>query len=310
MKNNRLFKNLLGLSIIAAMGFFFSSCGDDTTPPTLKISINRVNGFTVDIGAKASSDVVSWHWEYGDGVTSDSVGGHSYTYAESGDYTIKCTVTNADGLTAEATEDVKIATIEELLTNGSEKTWKVASVASSIDGIGFTINENLTNSMPITGDLMKDILNLPSETDNLFTFKADGTLTINNGNGNLPVFWVYGAISGYDPIEKSNYDLIWVVKEAAPKVATWKLTKNTSLKLNVVDADIVNSPDNGGTLNTVTLNDKNVLTLKNGGFLGFNDIPTSDEDQYILIRNISNTELTITIFAHLYIGDPLTDGQM
>jgi len=310
MKHKRLFKNVLGLSLALMLGLFMSSCEDDPNPPTIKISINRINGFTVDLGAEASSDVIDWKWEYGNGETSDSIGGHSYTYTESGPKTIKCTVTNAEGLTAMATEDITIASIEELLTSGSSKTWKVASAASAIDGIGFTIDANLTSSMPITGDLMKDVLKLPTEADNLFTFNADGTLSIDDVNGNLPVFWVYGAISGYTPIEKSEYDLVWVVKEDAPKVATWKLTENTSLDLSIVTADIVNSPDKNGTLSTVKFNDKNILTLKNGGFLGFNDLPSSGEDQSIIIREISNTKLTITFFAHLYIGDPATDGQM
>ena len=310
MKHKGLFKNVLGLSLALMLGLFMSSCEDDPNPPTIKISINGTNGFTVFLGAEASSDVIDWKWEYGDGETSDSIGGHSHTYTESGPMTIKCTVKNTEGLTAEASVDVDIASIEELLTGGSSKTWKMASAASAIDGIGFTIDANLTSSMPITGDLMKDVLKLPTEADNLFTFNSDGTLAINDGNGNLPVFWVYGALSGYTPIEKSEYDLVWVVKEDAPKTATWKFAENSSLDLSVVNADIVNSPDKNGHLSTVKFDNKNILTLKNGGFLGFNDVPTSGDEQSIIIREISNTKLTITIFAHLYVGDPINDGQM
>ena len=108
-------------------------------------TMKNPNGFTVDIAAEAP-DATSWHWDYGDGTVSDSVGSHSYTYASGGDFTIECRVTGEGGETTK-TEDVTIATIEELLSGGAGatngKTWVLSRTAGGYDGVGF-IKEELT----------------------------------------------------------------------------------------------------------------------------------------------------------------------
>ena len=116
MKFRRFLTAVLGSGLFLSLGIYFTGCEEEIPAPTLSIFIT-VNGFTVDIAAEAP-DATSWQWEYGDGTVSDSVGSHSYTYDAGGDYTITCTVTGEGGETTK-TEDVTIATIEELLSGGA-----------------------------------------------------------------------------------------------------------------------------------------------------------------------------------------------
>ena len=293
MKNNKLFKNLFGLSIIAAMGFFFSSCGDDDTPPapTIKLYV-EVDGFTANIAAKAEN-VTSWHWDYGDGTTSDSIGGHTHTYAEGGDYTITCTV-HGDGGEATDTWDVNIATIEELLTGGSSKTWVLSRTAGNIDGVSYRVNSNFTLDMPTAGSDVLAIVGLEEEYDNEFTFNSDGSYSLNFGvGGSVLAGWVYSSREHADNIVKTTGYGIYSLKVPVPEKATWSLHKNTDLTVNAVyDKDQDNS---GGVEETVVFESVNYITFEGDGFIGMKDY-----NSYAIVRNVSKESLTVTIFWSSY----------
>jgi PKD repeat protein len=295
MKNRRLFKNLLGLSIIAAMGFFFSSCGDDDTPPapTIKLYV-EVDGFTANIAAKAEN-VTSWHWDYGDGTTSDSIGGHTHTYAEGGDYTITCTV-RGDGGEATDTWDVNIATIEELLTGGSSKTWVLSKTAGNMDGVSYRVNSSFTLDMPTAGSDVLDIVGLEEEYDNEFTFNSDGSYSMDFGNGNVLAGWVYSSREMPDNIVKTTSYGIFSLKLTAPENASWSLHKNTDLTINAVYD--INGNNKGGVEETVVFGSVNYLTFDGDGFIGMKDYKN-----HAIIRNISKEFLTVTIFWSSYYDD-------
>jgi len=140
----------MGLGLILYLGICFTACKEDEIPaPTLNLFVT-VNGFTVEIAAEAP-DATSWEWDYGDGTVSDSVGSHTYTYESGGDYTIECTVTGEGGETTK-TEDVTIATIEELLSGGADaangKTWVLSKTAGGSDGVGHIKAELVPNIFP------------------------------------------------------------------------------------------------------------------------------------------------------------------
>jgi PKD repeat protein len=317
MKQKGLFKNLTGLSLALVLGLFMTSCGDDeANPPTIKISINSINGYTIEIGAEASSDVVSWHWEYGDGVTSDSIGGHSYTYSEGGDYTVKCTVINADGLTAEATKDVNIATLEEILMSHP---WVLAS--SGNNGIGYKITPELKIDNGIA-DVLAAVNMLRAEDEtydfteeykDVYTF-GDGTLDINTENGNALTSWVYGGIAIPDLIKGTCKTAgFFAVGTGDVQGATWKVHKNTTLKINTVtDINQDGAPDDINNDSTINVNDITPVTFDNvsfvsfegEGYLGVKDFGVTDgaETSYqaiALIRTASIDKIEITLFIHM-----------
>jgi PKD repeat protein len=313
MKQKGLFKNLTGLSLALVLGLFVSSCGDDTKAPTIKLYVTT-DGFTANIVAEASSDVTNWSWEYGDGETSDTIGTHEHTYATGGDFTIKCTVTNADGLSSSDDESITIATIEELLTSYD---WVMSNAGNN--GIGFQITPELTISFPASNVLASiDGLQDPNNDlnpdydytkkyDDVYTFNEDGTYEISNG-GETMIGWVYGSINQVpdeDYVTTCRYIGINVVKNQPTTGAKWKLHENVNLKLNTVIAD-PDKPLSDGVEDVVNFENIDYIEFTEGvGFLGIKDLTP-----IVVIRSISSKELLVTLFYHGYIGDPVNDGGL
>ncbi|NPA37655.1 MAG: hypothetical protein GXO47_12495 [Chlorobi bacterium] len=292
MKTKRLFRNLLGLTIIAAMGMFFTGCGDDDTvpAPTVKLYV-EVDGFTAYIAAEATN-ATSWHWDYGDGTSSDSIGSHSHVYTDGGDYTITCTV-QGEGGEATADWDVNIATIEEMLTGGSSKTWILSKTAGNLDGVSYRVNASFTLDMPTAGSDVLAIIGLEDEYDNEFTFNADGSYSIDTGNGNVLAGWVYSSREQPDNIVTTTGYGIYSLKYASPTNATWSLHKNEDLSVNAVYDE--NDDNKGGVEETVVFNKVNYLTFDGDGFIGMKDYNSN-----AIIRQISKDFLTVTIFWSSY----------
>ena len=314
MKHKGFFKNVLGLGLTLILGLFMASCGDDTTNnPTVKLYVT-VDGFTADIAVDASSDVTSWHWEYGDGSVSDSIGSHTHVYSESGDYTIKCTVTNTDGLSAVASESITIATIEELLT---AHTW-VLSDAGSENGMGFHITPDLVNDYFISNVLAAidgyqvDTVDINPDYDytvkynDEYTFQTNGSLDIKNNNETM-IGWVYGDMTGI-PDEKyvttCRYVGINIVKDQDVSGATWTLHENEDLTLYTVIAS-PNDPSTGGVADTVEFKSIDYLEFNANGYLAIKDLTP-----LAVIKSIKSDEMVITLFYHGYIGDPANDGGL
>ncbi len=312
MNYKGLLKNVLGLALILVLGTSMTSCGEDTPPqPTVKLFITP-DGFTVDIAAEAT-DTKTWAWDYGDGMVSDSVGSHSHTYAEGGDYTIKCTVTG-DGGSATATEAITIATIEELLT---AHVW-VMSNAGASNGIGYHITTDLVIDLP-AADVLATIDGLQDPATDLntdydyttkyndeYTFNADGSYDIVN-NSETMIGWVYGGVTqvpDQNYVTTCRYVGINIVNNQDVSSATWVLNENQNLVLNTVLAS-PNDPSTGGVAEVVNFEAIDYLEFNANGFLGIKDLTTT-----AVIKSITADEMVITLFYHGYMGDPATDGGL
>ncbi len=305
MKRKGLLKNVLGLGLILFLGIYFTACEKDKEPaPTVDLFIT-VNGFTIDIAAEAQN-TTSWHWDYGDGTVSDSVGSHTHTYATGGDYTITCTVTGAGGETTK-TENVTIATIQELLTGGAGatngKTWLLSRTAGPYDGVGFVKEELVPDYFFAVNDML-DVLGLSEEYDNEYTFKFDGSYSVDNKNGNVLAGWVYGDMdTDPDDIVKTTAYGIWQIALSDPSSATWSLHENTDLTIeSVYDA---NDDQKDGVPETVTFENVNYITFANAGFIGMKDYTST-----VIVREIAPERMTFTMFFHSYKGDPANDGGL
>ena len=307
MKNKSFWKQNLIMSLILITGIYFSGCKKESVPPpTLDLYIT-VDGFTVNIAAE-SPEATSWYWDYGDGTHSDSVGSHTHTYAEGGTYTITCTVTGKGGETTKS-QEVTIATIEELLTGGANnpngKTWVVSRTAGPNDGVGFIKEALAPDYFPAT-DNMLDMLGLSEEYDNEYTFKYDGSYSLDTKNGNVLAGWVYADMS-VDPgdVVKTTQYGIWQIKypNLSGDTVTWAVHKNLDLKIeSVYDA---NDDQKDGVPETVTFKDVDYLTFTGGAFIGLKDYTST-----AIIRKISPDRMTLTLFFHSYYGDPATDGGL
>jgi hypothetical protein len=313
MKKMRLLKTILGLGLILFVAVFTTSCNDDDdtpTAPTIKIQINSIDGFTVDIAAQASSDVTSWHWDYGDGQTSDSVGGHYHTYEKGGDYTITCTVKNGAGVEAKATTDVHIATLSDLLTSTP---WMMSKTGNN--GLGLHITPELLLSFPVADVL--GTLNAMEGADDVqydfnqeytdyFTFKEDGSYEVNYGdNSNILGGWVYATTAEPNSIVGTcKYVGIFALSQQPLEGAKWAIHENEDLTLETVFDPDGDGGGEDGEFETVTFSGANFITFENGGFLGIKDYTTT-----ILIRSISEDKMEVTFFFHGYLNGDLTIGM-
>jgi PKD repeat protein len=87
-----------------------------TPPPQPPVAvINGPNQAIVGDGllfdgslSQSSSPIVGWAWDYGDGVVENSGMGVGHTYGAPGDYVVTLTITDQNGLSSSATQNVRI----------------------------------------------------------------------------------------------------------------------------------------------------------------------------------------------------------
>ena len=91
----------MALVMLAAI---LSGC-NKTDAPTVNF-VAEADGYDVTFTVEAT-DVEMYEWTYGDGNTGVAAGTHTYTYAESGTYTVELKVTG-DGGEAEKSVSVDV----------------------------------------------------------------------------------------------------------------------------------------------------------------------------------------------------------
>jgi len=233
MKRFNLLK--FGIAALVSTAVLFNSCKkDDPVTPTLQF-IAEVDDYEVTITVEATG-AETYAWDYGDGNTSTTSGSHTYSYedAGSGDYTISCTVTSKDALTATKTQDVTIAaSIEELIAGVGDdgKTWILTQAESSytgkMGGGGVTNDVAIYPDMSLVPDGVLTIFGLGDEYTDEFTFYRDGTLAIDVKNGRSLVGIVYGNImSPNDIIVSTEYSSLPLASIPGQNMsdATWELS--------------------------------------------------------------------------------------
>ncbi|MEN8226712.1 MAG: PKD domain-containing protein [Bacteroidota bacterium] len=302
MKYKGLLKSILALGLILFLGIYFTSCEEEIPAPTLDIFIT-VDGFSVNIAAEATG-ATSWYWEYGDGTVSDSVGSHSHMYETGGDFTITCTVTGDGGETTK-TEAVTIATIEELLTGGAGaangKTWVLSRTPGGSDGVGNVKIDLAPDVFPAVSEML-EFIGIPDEYDNEYTFKSDGSYSIDSKNGNVLAGWIYSQkmVDPGDIITTTNYG-IFQISLPMPESASWSVTKDTDLTVESVYDPDLHYPTLG-VEETVTFENVDYITFEGDGFIGLKDYSST-----AIIREISPDRMTLTVFFHSY--DHVNDGD-
>jgi len=178
---------MMGIALLFSGALFFSSCSEDPIIPTLNFIAEPV-GYEVTITVE-STDVSTWTWDYGDGQKSTAPGSHKYTYKQSGEYNITCVATSSDGNFVNKTVKVTIAaSVKEMLTgtptsHPNGKTWVLDPKYNTGKNGAGPLTATLPITQPFPIDNVLDMLKLGGEYDNEYTFKADGSLVINNKNG-------------------------------------------------------------------------------------------------------------------------------
>lgn len=302
MKQKNLFSILLGLAIV--FGAFLTSCDDDPDPtaPTLTF-IAEADAYEVTITAEAT-DASTWAWSYGDDNTSTEVGSHSYTYAESGEYTITCTVTGDGGEVIKMVDVTIAASIEELISGGplavNGKTWVVTTIATTgKDGVSIVDNDlELIPDLSLIPDNMLEVFGLGDEYDNEYTFFDDGTYVMNPVNGQIVAGLIHGVATQTITIpSNSPGDFPFcAAMYATPEDGTWALSTETFSMLAIMDPSF--QPDGEEYPVSFTFPTTNKLAwfdLSAGQFLGIYDAFIGQQDAVTILKSITAEKMHLVI---------------
>lgn len=303
----KLFVFFSMLAVAAVLSVNLTSCGssDDPIPaPTVKIlvDIDPDDQYKVNLTVQAT-DATSFAWNYGDGETSSQAGNHSYTYAESGDYTVSVTVTNESG-TASANESVTInPSLQEMLAgvDAEGKTWVIAKDYNDNDGAGPLLPQDLVPTLPFsaTGGDVLGYVGFPDEYDNEFTFKPDGGYSVNNVNGvNLcTAISAVMATGEMTPGGSWNMGLLGFATMAYADDAnpTWSVNEDATIEMEVMS----DRPETANDYTPGSVKYENVTQISvSGSYFGLLDVTNN-----VMIEKISKDEMQVIIIMHTEFPD-------
>jgi uncharacterized protein (TIGR02145 family) len=131
-------------------------------PPIARMEaqpIAPVAGTTVTFGSRSPYDPIEWHWDFGDGATSDEMN-PQHVYTDTGTYTVSVTITNAFGTDTKIREDY----IEVYEPNCPESVMDIHGREYAVVQMGDQcwMAENLAVTKFSNGD---EIANLPDLSD-------------------------------------------------------------------------------------------------------------------------------------------------
>lgn len=270
--------------------FILASCSkEDPVPlPTVNF-IADVTNYDVMFTVEAT-DAASYSWDYGNGETSTQAGSHSYTYEESGDYTVKVTVTNESGSASKTlTVNIAASMTEQLAgTEAAGKTWILDRGASTNLQ---KIEPELTLWAGLPGDALF-AFSLEEEYDNTYTFKPDGGYEIDGVNGAVLTGLVYTLLNGLEIVVPPIDNSAGLAGAAFQNLtdATYTLHEGKDLTFTIANEDYPAGTNSDG-ITEVTFPNANYITFSEGAFLGIRDYFTT-----VMIRNITKDKMDVTIF--------------
>jgi hypothetical protein len=304
-------KLLVYFSMAVVAGFMvlnLTSCGDDPMPvPTVKLlaEIDPADQYKVILTVQAT-DATSYAWNYGDGNSSTASEGHTYTYAASGDYTITVTVTNESG-NAAANANITInPSLEEMLggVDAGGKAWVLSKTISTNDGAGPLAPSSfdvITLPFALIGDPLAYV-GFPNEYDNVFTFKPDGSYSVNNGNGQdlcTQIFAIMttGEMTPGDSWTKGSLGFATMAYTSGAN-PTWKVEEGVTIEMDVMSDDPATPTD----FTPMRVKYENVIQVSvTNSYFGLLDM-----SNYVIIENITPDKMQIIVLMHTEIPDTLS----
>lgn len=289
-------KNLLKLLslLFVVFALTLSSCDEEetTSKPTIDFTF-ELSGHEATFTSTVT-DVTTYAWSFGDANVSTEAN-PVHTYAAGGDYEVTCVV-EGEGGTATATKTVSVDYTDEELLSG---TWVLDAVTEG--ALTDLINANV-DELP-AGFLA--IYSLPGAYADKFTFSTDGTMSLDNTDGQsfggiLTAMTVLqladeaalmAAVMAGDvtlPKDPSSGELtgdlgVCDFNYAIPASATWTLATG----------DVV---INEGTAYEVTFPGEKYITFSTGAYFGVCNLFAT-----VIVKSLSADELTVTMFLN---GEP------
>jgi PKD repeat protein len=284
-------QKLIKLStLLLSLLIVVTSCTKEEPIPAPTVNlIADVTNYDAKITVEATN-ATTYAWDYGDGKTSTELTGHTHTYAQSGDYTIKVTVTNASGSVTKSVSVSVAASTKELLAGvlAAGKTWILDDGAS-------TNLQKIEPALTLWTGLPAGALaafSLEKEYDNKFTFKPDGSYAIDAVNGAVLTGLVYTAVNQLNVVVAPSTSAGGLAGAAFANVTNGKyeLHEGKDLTIKVANEDYPAGTNKEG-VKEVTFPKATYLTFSTGSFLGIRDFYTT-----VLLRKITKDKIDATFF--------------
>ena len=221
LKTNFITKMMLW-SLIGSIGLL-ASCKDDPPAPaaddavaSFQYAISETNFLEVAF-TDFSQNATEWAWDFDDATASIDQN-PTHTYVETGTYTVKLTVKNADGVSSTPfTETITITDPDEalkLLTGEVSKTWKLYRV-----GTAASLGPNAGNPAGWWAGVGNDDGIRPCLFEQTFTYHLDGTFVFDDMN----VFWGENDPFGTTPQHEICFvhDATTMVNKDGADVSAW-----------------------------------------------------------------------------------------
>ena len=189
MKKYNQFKAISYIALFTSFGLL-TSCGDDevdevkdpiasfqftVTPPPSFLEVTFMN---------FSQNATSYSWDFGDDTGRSTDENPTYTYSETGTYTVTLTASNAGGESAEFTDDVNITDpleAQRALIGDNGKVWQLlADNSTGVNPLQVGPDDRSTVWFALA-----DLCTRACIFDDTWTFNTDGTYSFEN-NGD---FW-------------------------------------------------------------------------------------------------------------------------
>jgi PKD repeat protein len=298
-------KSIFSLLAIFAMATLFVSCSEDDPIPEptvkLKADIDPDDQYSVILTVEATdAKTISWNYDDGNIAVGDVTNpSHTYTYDESGDYTITVTVENESG-TASATADVTInPSLQEMIAgvDAAGKTWVMTKSPASNDGAGPLHPSNfdvitLPFALVPESDVLKYV-GFPNEYDNEFTFKPDGSYTVDNVNGQNLCTQIFGFAATGGTMEGVTIGQLGFASMAYAIQAnsTWAVEEGATIAITDAMSD---DPATASEYTKMDVSYADVTKLSiTGGYFGILDISNN-----VIIESITPEKMQVVILMH------------
>ena len=285
---------LLFTGMIALIAIVLTSCKKD--PPVCDFTY-VANGLTVTF-TSAATNSDTYLWEFGDGETSTEMN-PVHKYEGGGDYEVKLTVTGEGGSDYKRetiTVVVSLADVKDMLTGGSTaangKTWILKGVPGNPGDGASAVTNDMPVLIPTPGDFFDWIRR---ELDNEYTFKFNGSYSINSKNDSILAISLFAALNGLPHTPGNPYGIART-KYPVPASATWTLSDADFTVDAISDPFTTATPPVRGNVNFTK---KTWLSFSTGAFLGILDWKTGS---HAIIKSISPTEMKVALMVCLYQG--------
>ena len=290
-----------GLITSIVLSVLFSSCGTEEKKefPLSAIIFYSIKDSQVAFHALTHS-AVSWHWDFGDGTTSDEQN-PVHIYENGGYYNVVLTATSANG--ESVTDEVRIGVLITpyvKLTGGATavngKTWRLSSSHSSNGDYFANADADLTpydeDITPLPNGAFKMYLDYEEVYTDEYTFYFDGRYEMKLTNYGADKGT--GAFSGlvYEYMTTGGAGIIYASEMGQEfGLCIGAYTPEDNMTFTYAKKEDFTISSVYGADGTITYKDVTTLEFSGTAFVGF-----MDNERKVILKDITEDRMTLVMF--------------